>query len=156
MADSKRDRDDSIDSARETIDCPYCREPVLAGASRCKHCGSSLEASPTAHGGECPYCREEIHPEALRCKHCGSWLAGSRGGDTPAFPQPGMVPPPDMAPVMSARQQVGVGGWNDRCMRSCQWSCGGAGLPSWYCWYACAWICSGGWGVGDVGDVRRG
>lgn len=28
--------------AKETIRCPYCREPIVAGATRCKHCHADL------------------------------------------------------------------------------------------------------------------
>ena len=28
--------------ARETIKCPFCRETILAGATRCKHCHADL------------------------------------------------------------------------------------------------------------------
>jgi len=28
--------------ARETIRCPFCREVIAAGATRCKHCHANL------------------------------------------------------------------------------------------------------------------
>jgi hypothetical protein len=28
--------------AKQTITCPYCREPIIAGATRCKHCQADL------------------------------------------------------------------------------------------------------------------
>jgi hypothetical protein len=59
--------------ARETT-CPFCKEVILAGAVKCKHCGSRLATDTPSHGGQCPYCREQIHPEATVCKHCKSSL----------------------------------------------------------------------------------
>jgi hypothetical protein len=31
--------------AREMTRCPLCREPILAGASRCRHCHADLGAA---------------------------------------------------------------------------------------------------------------
>ena len=28
--------------AKETVRCPFCREPIAAGALRCKHCHADL------------------------------------------------------------------------------------------------------------------
>jgi hypothetical protein len=28
--------------AKQTVICPFCREPILAGATKCKHCQSNL------------------------------------------------------------------------------------------------------------------
>jgi hypothetical protein len=32
-------------AARDTIPCPYCREPILRGAVICKHCRSRLDGN---------------------------------------------------------------------------------------------------------------
>lgn len=58
-------------------ECPYCREAIQVGATKCKHCGSQIEllARPD-HEGACPFCKEKIHPEAIKCRHCKSMLAG--------------------------------------------------------------------------------
>jgi len=73
----------------ETVECPFCRETVKAGAIKCKHCGSALPQARSGHEGICPFCREEIHPEAVKCKHCrsmldeiGSMAAQDAGGET--------------------------------------------------------------------------
>ena len=31
--------------AKATARCPYCREPIQPGATRCKHCHAELETS---------------------------------------------------------------------------------------------------------------
>jgi len=60
--------------------CPLCKEEIIDGAIKCKHCGGMLNDlsgnSPTAPltSKPCPYCREQIHPEALKCKFCGAML----------------------------------------------------------------------------------
>ena len=28
--------------AKQSTVCPYCKEPIIAGASKCKHCQSEL------------------------------------------------------------------------------------------------------------------
>jgi len=61
-------------NGNKTRDCPYCKEAILSGAIKCKHCGSSVAAEAPAHKGVCPYCKEKINPEAVKCKHCKSML----------------------------------------------------------------------------------
>jgi len=31
---------------KETVKCPYCREPIAAEATRCKHCHAELTDKP--------------------------------------------------------------------------------------------------------------
>ena len=31
--------------AKQTAVCPFCKEPIIAGATRCKHCQSELNKS---------------------------------------------------------------------------------------------------------------
>lgn len=61
-----------------TQDCPYCKEEIMAGAVKCKHCGSKLAATKPSHEGICPYCKEEILIDAIKCKHCKSSLLDSK------------------------------------------------------------------------------
>lgn len=63
--------------AKDTRACPYCREEILADASLCKHCHSSVKPERPTHGGTCPFCREQVNAEALKCKHCQSSIDGS-------------------------------------------------------------------------------
>jgi hypothetical protein len=55
-------------------ECPFCRQNIVAGAKKCKHCLSAIEYANPDHGGQCPMCKEEIHPEATRCHHCKEWI----------------------------------------------------------------------------------
>jgi hypothetical protein len=49
---------------------------------------------------------------------------------------------------MLAAQRVGLGGgYDSRCVNECQIHCRWAGGDSFLCWWACAWLCSGPWGV---------
>lgn len=34
--------------AKQTITCPFCKEPIIAGATRCKHCQSDLTKADAA------------------------------------------------------------------------------------------------------------
>lgn len=47
--------------------CPYCKGKVVAGASRCKNCGSRIP--------RCPACNARVGTVRLRrCKKCGETL----------------------------------------------------------------------------------
>jgi predicted amidophosphoribosyltransferase len=122
--------------AVETIECPYCKEEIRAGAVLCKHCGSRLGARPPEHGGVCPYCKEAIHPEATRCKHCGSNLEVREAG--------GCGCPPRGAPRFVEPQRLAMrrGGYPDpECFHECFWRCVDSTGDAEWCWRACAWIC---------------
>ncbi len=62
----------------ETRQCPFCKEQINSGATKCKHCGSRVEPARPEHGGECPFCKEAIHPEAVLCKYCKSNLQAAK------------------------------------------------------------------------------
>lgn len=61
-------------SAASTRECPFCKEDIRSEATKCKHCGSHVEAEMPSHGGTCPFCKESVKAEAIKCKHCGSWI----------------------------------------------------------------------------------
>ena len=71
------------DTERSTTECPYCKEEIIAGAVKCKHCGSRIRDDSPTHAGTCPFCKEQIHPEAVKCKHCGSMLISASEGANP-------------------------------------------------------------------------
>lgn len=57
--------------------CPLCKEEIIDGAIKCKHCGGMLSDNSTTSqttSKPCPFCREQIHPEAIKCKFCGAML----------------------------------------------------------------------------------
>lgn len=37
-------------TGRPTTECPFCKESILANASKCKHCGSTLDVSEDSSG----------------------------------------------------------------------------------------------------------
>lgn len=129
------------DEGADSIECPYCKESIKAGAVLCKHCGSRLGGEAPEHGGTCPYCKEEIHPEAIRCKHCGSNLTTGAKGDCGCGSG---ADAPSLARAMAASQMApgrGVG-YNPWCVENCEWQCGFAGGDRWTCWLICSWLCS--------------
>jgi hypothetical protein len=73
-------------SARSST-CPFCKEAVRVGATKCPYCQASID-SPPDHGGECPFCKEEIKREAVRCRHCKSDLGGSPPLKVSIYPVP--------------------------------------------------------------------
>jgi DNA-directed RNA polymerase subunit RPC12/RpoP len=139
------------DETKAPRECPYCKEEIKADAIKCKHCGSRLSPEQPTHGGVCPYCKEDVKPDAIKCKHCGSYLgAGQAEADPSASSDCGDCGGPMRQ--MQARQSIGPGaGYDSRCTRWCQIECRWAGGHPLWCWYACAWLCSGRVSVGDAG-----
>jgi len=60
--------------SEEKNNCPYCKELIIKGAIKCKHCGSMLNTATNAKQimVSCPFCKEEIEEGAAICKHCDS------------------------------------------------------------------------------------
>jgi hypothetical protein len=58
-----------------TTTCPYCKEQIRKGATKCRWCGSQLAEEGPTHGGVCPYCKENIKSDAIKCRYCGSNLS---------------------------------------------------------------------------------
>ena len=75
MSEEPQSAAESPASTRSST-CPFCKEAVRPGATKCPHCQASIQ-SPPDHGGECPFCKEQINTEAVRCRHCKSDLGGS-------------------------------------------------------------------------------
>ncbi len=48
----------------DTMNCPACQEPIMAGAKICKHCKSRIM--------KCPYCLEPTIEGEAKCVVCES------------------------------------------------------------------------------------
>lgn len=56
---------------KETKNCPYCGEEILAVAKKCKHCGEWLPEQPKPKQMvPCPICGEEVEEGTEVCPHC--------------------------------------------------------------------------------------
>lgn len=53
----------------DTINCPACQEPIMAGAKICKHCKSRIM--------KCPHCLEPTIEGEAKCVVCESKIAAS-------------------------------------------------------------------------------
>lgn len=72
--------------------CPLCKEEIMDGAIKCKHCGGMLNeicANQTTKMASkpCPFCKESIQDAAIKCRHCGSMLDNSNAATTVSMPQ---------------------------------------------------------------------
>ena len=72
-------------STEETRPCPYCGEPILCVAKKCKHCGEFLDGRPETGSTlvNCPACDKQVSSKAPSCPHCGNPIgmkAGPFGG----------------------------------------------------------------------------
>ena len=55
---------------KETKNCPYCGEEILAIAKKCKHCGEWLDQQPAKEFISCPACGEQVEKGTVICPHC--------------------------------------------------------------------------------------
>jgi uncharacterized membrane protein YhaH (DUF805 family) len=40
----------AVETLQDKVPCPYCREPIIAGALKCRHCQSDLTGSTSSAG----------------------------------------------------------------------------------------------------------
>ncbi len=50
--------------------CPFCLEPIISGARKCKHCGSMLDESDPSKRA-CPSCERLADVNEPYCPSCG-------------------------------------------------------------------------------------
>ena len=65
---------------KETKQCPYCGEEILAVAKKCKHCGEWLEPKEPEKEKkmiECPVCGEDVEEETDICPYCHERIEGA-------------------------------------------------------------------------------
>ena len=54
-----------------TKQCPECKRTIPVEATRCEHCGASVQAADTTDTKECPRCAETVRAAATVCRFCG-------------------------------------------------------------------------------------
>lgn len=91
---------------RQTKQCPYCGEEILATAKKCKHCGEWLdkEETPKEETMECPVCGEEISANAKVCPHCHEKVEQSEARE---------AEPQEMAEAEELYEEQEKPGWFD-------------------------------------------
>ena len=65
---------------KETKQCPYCGEEILAVAKKCKHCGEWLEPKEPEKEKkmiECPVCGEDVEEGTDICPYCHERIEGA-------------------------------------------------------------------------------
>ena len=69
---------------KETKNCPYCGEEILAVAKKCKHCGEWLHEPPKPKQMvPCPICGEEVEEGTEVCPHCNESIVGETAFSNP-------------------------------------------------------------------------
>jgi hypothetical protein len=63
-------------ATQKHMPCPECREPILVGAHRCKHCGSVLSGPPPGTR-TCPDCGRYAAATEKHCPTCGHAMQAS-------------------------------------------------------------------------------
>ncbi len=75
---------ESMRSAKVGQICPYCRSPVLIGATFCNSCGKAISVTPPTRGNQgavsenvttCPACFALVLADAKFCSQCGWRIA---------------------------------------------------------------------------------
>ncbi len=66
------------------MQCPYCREGIEEGSTKCPHCESALTGSTSnpATIKSCPLCKEEVRGNPSKCPSCDANLIYQRN-ETP-------------------------------------------------------------------------
>ena len=54
--------------------CPKCKGALIAGATRCAHCGYDLVQAERLRSRACSFCGALMRPGAKRCPSCGNPL----------------------------------------------------------------------------------
>jgi len=85
---------------RETKNCPYCGEEILAVAKKCKHCGEWLPEQPKPKQMvPCPICGEEVEEGTEVCPHCKEKIDVEATPETVQESRPSSSTPNQTTPV---------------------------------------------------------
>lgn len=98
------------DLGRDTKQCPFCGETILAVAKKCKYCGEYLDDDlRKQHGLEpirkqvpCPICGELVDEGTEVCPHCHERI----GGEVPVPVEPQKIPCPTCGELVDPHVNV--------------------------------------------------